>query len=69
MARIIKNHLMRILSKNIIEKCIVPHLSKGSRGFEPKAPIVEIIEAILYHLKTGYNGESYRQESFLVMIY
>lgn len=38
---------MGILSKNTIEKWIVPHLSKASRGFEAKAPLVEIVEAIL----------------------
>ncbi|MFN3590453.1 MAG: IS5 family transposase [Spirosomataceae bacterium] len=42
-----------MLSKNTIEKWIIPHLSVGSRGFEPKVPLVELVEAILYRLKTG----------------
>jgi hypothetical protein len=44
-----------MLCKNIIEKWIIPNLSIGSRGFEPKAPLVELVEAILYRLKTGYS--------------
>ncbi len=44
---------MRMLSKNTIEKWIIPHLSVGSRGFEPTVPLSELVEAILYRLKTG----------------
>jgi hypothetical protein len=44
-----------MLSKNTLEKWIIPNLSVGSRGFEPKVPLVELVEAILYRLKTGYN--------------
>lgn len=44
---------MGILSKNTIEKWIIPHLSTGRRGFAPTAPINEIVEAIFYRLKTG----------------
>jgi transposase len=44
---------MGILSKNTIEKWVIPHLTKGTRGFEPKVPLVEIVEALLYRLKTG----------------
>ncbi len=42
-----------MLSKNIIEKWIIPHLSVGSRGFEPTVPLVELVEAIFHRLKTG----------------
>ncbi|WP_323699022.1 transposase [Arcicella gelida] len=42
-----------MLSKNTIEKWIIPHLSVGSRGFEPTVPLVELVEAIFYRLKTG----------------
>ena len=52
---IIKYHLEGMLSKNTLEKWIIPNLSVGSRGFEPKVPLVELVEAILYRLKTGYN--------------
>ncbi len=44
---------MGMLSKNTIEKWIIPHLSVGSRGFEPTVPLVELVEAIFYRLKTG----------------
>ncbi len=42
-----------MLSKNIIEKWIIPHLSVGIRGFEPTVPLVELVEAIFHRLKTG----------------
>ena len=51
--QIIKNHSMEILSKNTIETWIIPHLTVGSKGFDPTVPIHEIIEAILHRLKTG----------------
>jgi transposase len=44
---------MGILSKNTIDTWIIPHLTIGSRGFDPTVPIHEIIEAILHRLKTG----------------
>ena len=44
---------MGILSRNTIETWIIPHLTVGSRGFDPTVPIHEIIEAILHRLKTG----------------
>jgi transposase len=44
---------MGILSKNTIDKWIIPQLTIGSRGFDPTVPINEIVEAILHRLKTG----------------
>lgn len=44
---------MGILSKDMIETWILPHLTVGSRGFEPTVPIEEIINAIFHRLKTG----------------
>lgn len=44
---------MGILGKNTIDTWIIPHLTVGSRGFDPTVPIHEIIEAILHRLKTG----------------
>jgi len=44
---------MQVLGKNIIKEEIVQYLSIGKRGFSIKVPIVEIVEAILYKLKTG----------------
>ena len=46
---------MGILSKSTIDMWIIPHLTVGSRGFDPTVPIHEIIEAILHRLKTGCN--------------
>ena len=46
---------MGILSKSTIDTWIIPHLTVGSRGFDPTVPIHEIIEAILHRLKTGCN--------------
>jgi transposase len=48
-----KHGTMEILSKDMIEKWILPHLSVGSRGFETRVPLTEIVECILYRLKTG----------------
>ncbi len=39
--------------RRAIEKWILPHLPLGKRGFETTVPIVEIVECILYRLKTG----------------
>lgn len=46
-----------ILDKDTIEKEIIPHLPKRKRGFKPKAPLSEIINCILYKLKTGIQWE------------
>lgn len=42
-----------VLDKDTIEMEIVPLLPKTQRGFPPRVPLVEIINAILYKLKTG----------------
>jgi len=44
---------MEIISKDMIEKWILPQLTVGSRGFETTVPLTEIAECILYRLKTG----------------
>ncbi|WP_314006072.1 IS5 family transposase [Xanthocytophaga flava] len=44
---------MGILSKDMIEKWILPQLPIGTRGFETRVPLIEIVECILYRLKTG----------------
>ena len=44
---------MGIVSKDIIEKWIIPHLTVGERGIEPTVPIDEILNAIFHRLKTG----------------
>ena len=44
---------MRILSKDIIEKWILPHLSVGIRSFSIGVSLEELVECILHRLKTG----------------
>jgi len=44
---------MQILDKDIINKEILVYLSTGKRGFEIQVPTYQIVEAILYKLKTG----------------
>jgi len=44
---------MGIISKDMIEKWIEPHLPVGSRGFGTTVPLTQIVECILYRLKTG----------------
>lgn len=36
---------------------MVPHISLPKRGFAPTAPLLEIVNAILYKLKTGVQWE------------
>jgi len=42
-----------VLSKDTIEQEIIPNLPKAKRGYKPTAPVSEIINCILYKLKTG----------------
>lgn len=42
-----------VLDKDTIISEIVPHLPLAKRGFKTKSSIVEIINCILYKLKTG----------------
>lgn len=42
-----------VLDKDTIEMEIVAYLPKTQRGFSPTVPLVEIVNAILYKLKTG----------------
>ena len=51
---------MGILSKDMIEKWILPYLPLGKRGFKTTVPIIEIVECILYRLKTGCHGVARR---------
>jgi len=45
--------MYKVLSKDIIENEILPHLSTAKRGFETKSCLIEVINSILYKLKTG----------------
>ena len=42
-----------VLDKDTIEMEIVPYIPKAKRGFPLRVPLVELINAILYKLKTG----------------
>jgi transposase len=44
---------MEVLSKDMIERWITPHLSKGARGPKRTVETADIIRAIFYRLKTG----------------
>lgn len=49
--------MYQVLSKDMIEFEIVPYLPATKRGFKPKVPLYEIVNAILYKLKTGVQWE------------
>ena len=55
--------MYQVLIKDMIELEIVPYLPETKRGFKPKAPLYEIINAILYKLKTGVQWEFLPVES------
>ncbi|NME70490.1 transposase, partial [Flammeovirga aprica] len=42
-----------VLDKDIIESEIIPHLPTAKRGFKTKSSLTEVVNAILYKLKTG----------------
>ena len=44
---------MEVLCKDIIRTWILPHLSAGTRGPDPTVDLLEVVECILYKLKTG----------------
>lgn len=44
---------MEVLRKDIIRTWILPHLSTGTRGPESKVDLLEVVEGILFKLKTG----------------
>lgn len=45
--------MMEVVSKDMIEACILPYLSSGQRGPEPSVCLCDIVRAILYRLKTS----------------
>ena len=44
---------MEIISKDIIQLYILPHIPVRSRGFAPRVPLETVVQLILYRLKTG----------------
>lgn len=55
--------MYKVLSKDTIENEIIPHLSVAKRGFKTKSSLVEIVNSILYKLKTGVQWEFLPVES------
>lgn len=55
--------MYKVLDKNTIENEILPHLSVAKRGFKTKSCLVEIVNSILYKLKTGIQWEFLPVES------
>lgn len=49
--------MYKVLDKDTIEIEIVPHIPLPRRGFPPTAPICEIVNAILYKMKSGVQWE------------
>jgi len=49
--------MYKVLDEDTIKNEIIPHLSKAKRGFETKSKLVEVVNAILYKLKTGCQWE------------
>lgn len=49
--------MYKVLDKDTIKNEIEPYLSKAKRGFECKSDITEVINAILYKLKSGCQWE------------
>jgi transposase len=42
-----------VIEKGIIKSKIVPYLPLAKRGFQATVPLEEIVNAVLYKLKTG----------------
>jgi len=49
--------MYQVLDKDTIKMEILPHLSVAKRGYATKSQLVEIVNAILYKLKTGIQWE------------
>ena len=45
--------MYEVLDKDTIKSEILPHLSVAKRGYVTKSDLVEVIQCILYKLKTG----------------
>lgn len=48
------------LTKRQVNQKLVPYMSKGKRGPDCKVGLWRIVRAILYRLKTGIIGETWR---------
>ena len=45
--------MYQVLDKSTIKLEIIPHLSLAKRGFKTKSCLIEVVNCILYKLKTG----------------
>jgi hypothetical protein len=54
----------QVLRKDTVELEIVPYLPETKRGFEPKRSLYEIVNAVLYKLKTRVRCEITLQKCF-----
>ena len=45
--------MYKVLDKDTIKTEIMPHLSTAKRGYKTKGDMIEVINGILYKLKTG----------------
>ncbi|MDR2511080.1 MAG: hypothetical protein LBC89_01155 [Bacteroidales bacterium] len=41
------------ITKNEIQKYILPFIPKNKRGFTPKVDLADVVQCIIYKLKTG----------------
>ncbi|UZT98440.1 hypothetical protein ODZ84_02390 [Chryseobacterium fluminis] len=48
-----KTNNLELINKDKIEKWILPHLSRGKRGFSMKFDLAKIIQTMIKRLKTG----------------
>ncbi|MDL2224062.1 IS5 family transposase [Bacteroidales bacterium OttesenSCG-928-M06] len=55
--------MYQVLDKSTISLEIIPHLSVAKRGFKTKSCLIEIVNSILYKLKTGCQWEFLPVES------
>ena len=49
--------MYKVLDEDTIKNEIFPNLSIGKRGFKTKSNLTEMVNAILYKLKTGCQWE------------
>ena len=61
--------MYQVLSKDTIENEIIPHLSVAKRGFKTKSCLIEVVNSILYKLKTGVQWEFLPVESLFSKVF
>ncbi|WP_018676223.1 transposase, partial [Riemerella columbina] len=56
--------MYKILDKDTIKDEIIPHLPRAKRGFQVTVPLEEVVDAIIFKLKTGIQWHLLPVESF-----